>query len=83
MIGVKKEGIILTKTDLEFENEGVVNPAAIREGDSVHLFYRAMRNCPLLFKVSLNILRFHQILRPNKSFYTSLLFSPIDLIPCY
>jgi hypothetical protein len=30
MIGVKKEGIILTKTDLEFENEGVLNPAAIR-----------------------------------------------------
>jgi hypothetical protein len=38
MIGVKKEGIILTKTDLEFENEGVLNPAAIPEGDSVHLF---------------------------------------------
>ena len=83
MIGVKKEGIILTKTDLEFENEGVVNPAAIREGDSVHLFYRAMRNCPLLFKVSLNILRFHQILRSNKSFYTSLPSSHVDLILCY
>jgi hypothetical protein len=23
---------------LEFENEGVLNPAAIREGDSVHFF---------------------------------------------
>ena len=79
MIEVEKEGIILTRTDLEFENEGVLNPAAIREGDSVHLFYRAMRNCPLLFKVSLNILRFHQILRPNESFHTSLLFLPINL----
>ena len=28
---------------MEFENEGVLNPAAIREGDSVHLFYRAVR----------------------------------------
>jgi predicted GH43/DUF377 family glycosyl hydrolase len=28
---------------LEFENEGVLNPAVIREGDSVHLFYRAVR----------------------------------------
>jgi predicted GH43/DUF377 family glycosyl hydrolase len=43
MIQVKKEGIILKKTDIEFENEGVLNPAAIREGDSVHLFYRAVR----------------------------------------
>jgi len=43
MIEVKKEGILLEKTDLEFENEGVLNPAAIREGDSVHLFYRAVR----------------------------------------
>jgi predicted GH43/DUF377 family glycosyl hydrolase len=43
MIEVKKEGIILYKTSLEFENEGVLNPAVIREGDSVHLFYRAVR----------------------------------------
>jgi predicted GH43/DUF377 family glycosyl hydrolase len=43
MIKVKKEGIILKKTHLEFENEGVLNPAVIREGDSVHLFYRAVQ----------------------------------------
>jgi predicted GH43/DUF377 family glycosyl hydrolase len=43
MIVVKKEGILLEKTDLEFENEGVLNPAVIRVGDSVHLFYRAVR----------------------------------------
>lgn len=43
MIVVKKEGIILEKTELEFENEAVLNPAAIREADSVHLFYRAVR----------------------------------------
>lgn len=42
MIQVKKHGIILTKTSLVFENEGVLNPAAIREGDFVHLFYRAV-----------------------------------------
>ncbi len=44
MIAVKKEGVLLGKTDLEFENEGVLNPAVIREGDSVHMFYRAVRN---------------------------------------
>ncbi|MCF6141173.1 pesticidal protein Cry7Aa [Flavobacterium sp. K77] len=43
MIQVKKEGIILNKTSLPFENEGVLNPAAIREGNFVHLFYRAVR----------------------------------------
>jgi len=43
MIEVKKEGILLKKTALGFENEGVLNPAAIRVGDSVHIFYRAVR----------------------------------------
>lgn len=43
MIQVKKEGVILEKTDHEFENEGVFNPAAFREGDFVHLIYRAVR----------------------------------------
>ncbi|HTH81754.1 MAG TPA: hypothetical protein VL490_02390 [Mucilaginibacter sp.] len=43
MITVKKEGVILTTTDLEFENDGVLNPAVIKEGDEVHLFYRAVR----------------------------------------
>ncbi len=43
MIEVKKEGILLKKTSLEFENEGVLNPAAIREGDFIHMFYRAVR----------------------------------------
>ena len=43
MITVKKEGILLSKTSLPFENEGVLNPAIIREGNTVHLFYRAVR----------------------------------------
>jgi predicted GH43/DUF377 family glycosyl hydrolase len=42
MIQVKKEGVLLTKTLFPFEDEGVLNPAAIREGDFVHLFYRAV-----------------------------------------
>jgi predicted GH43/DUF377 family glycosyl hydrolase len=43
MISVKKEGVLLRSTKFEFENEGVLNPATIREGDDVHLFYRAVR----------------------------------------
>lgn len=43
MIEVKKEGILLEKTQIEFENEGVLNPAVIRIGDFVHVYYRAVR----------------------------------------
>lgn len=43
MIKVKKEGVILRSTDIPFENESVLNPAVIREGDSVYLFYRAVK----------------------------------------
>jgi predicted GH43/DUF377 family glycosyl hydrolase len=43
MVDVKKEGIILEKTALDFENEGVLNPAVIKESNTVHLFYRALR----------------------------------------
>jgi predicted GH43/DUF377 family glycosyl hydrolase len=42
MIEVKKEGKILEKTELEFENEGVLNPAVIRQGDNVYILYRAV-----------------------------------------
>jgi len=43
MIVVKKEGLLLSKTDFGFENGGVLNPGAIRENDNVHLLYRAVR----------------------------------------
>lgn len=42
MLNVRKEGIILEKTTLDFENEGVLNPAAIKDENFVHLFYRAV-----------------------------------------
>ena len=42
MTEVKKEGILLTKSILGFENEGVLNPAVIKDGEFVHLFYRAV-----------------------------------------
>lgn len=42
MLEIKREGILLKRTLLDFENEGVLNPAAIREGEYVHIFYRAV-----------------------------------------
>jgi predicted GH43/DUF377 family glycosyl hydrolase len=43
MIEVNKTGVLLAPTHFEFENDGVLNPAVIRIGDSVHIFYRAVR----------------------------------------
>ncbi len=42
MITVKKEGILLSKTERPFENEGVLNPAVIRVGNRILVFYRAV-----------------------------------------
>jgi predicted GH43/DUF377 family glycosyl hydrolase len=44
MVEVTKEGILLEKTALDFESHGVLNPAVIREGNTVHLFYRAVKD---------------------------------------
>ena len=42
MLKVKDEGIILRKTDHEFENRAVLNPSCIQVGDITHMFYRAV-----------------------------------------
>jgi len=42
MITVKKEGILIKKTELGFENEGVLNPAVITAGGCIYVFYRAV-----------------------------------------
>ena len=44
MIEVKKEGVLLTKTKLDFENEGVLNPAVISDGDPHSRFLQAGEN---------------------------------------
>ena len=43
MISVKREGIILEATNLEFENYAVMNPACIKVENTVHMFYRAVK----------------------------------------
>ncbi|SEW14890.1 Predicted glycosyl hydrolase, GH43/DUF377 family [Chryseobacterium wanjuense] len=42
MIKVKKEGVILEKTNHGFESSGVSNPAILSENGTVHMFYRAV-----------------------------------------
>jgi len=42
MIKVKKEGIILNKTNLNFEKRGVLNPACVQIDNTIHMYYRAI-----------------------------------------
>jgi predicted GH43/DUF377 family glycosyl hydrolase len=44
MLKIKDEGIILEKTNLEFENKAVFNPACIQVDDVTHMYYRAVNN---------------------------------------
>lgn len=41
---ITRHGVILDKTEHGFENAGALNPACIRVGDEVHMFYRAVRH---------------------------------------
>lgn len=43
-VAVTRHGVVLDKTDLGFENAGALNPACIRVGEKVHIFYRAVRH---------------------------------------
>src|SRR5436309_89009 len=43
MIEAKKEGVVLARTELGFEDEGVLNPGIFQEGNNVHMLYRAVR----------------------------------------
>ena len=38
-----KHGILLQKTEHEFENLAVFNPAVMQQGNTLHLYYRAVR----------------------------------------
>lgn len=42
MLTVNKQGIVLSKTALGFECEGVLNPGVIKVDNDIHLFYRAV-----------------------------------------
>lgn len=42
MIQIQKEGVILRKTTHDFESYGVLNPAIIKEGERIYMFYRAV-----------------------------------------
>lgn len=43
-VEIDRHGVILEKTNLGFENDGAFNPGAYRDGEHVHLLYRAVRH---------------------------------------
>ena len=75
MIEVKKEGILLEKTTLGFENEGVLNPATIRAGDHIHLFYRAVSKGNYS---SIGYCKLHEPLIIEERFDTPVIFPQSD-----
>lgn len=42
MVKVNKHGIVLSKRAMDFEIEGVLNPAVLHENGEIHMFYRAV-----------------------------------------
>ncbi len=42
MLSVRKEGVVLSKTDMGFESQAVLNPAVIQVAGVIHMFYRAV-----------------------------------------
>lgn len=43
MIKIKSKGVLLEKMENGFENQAVLNPGCVKIGDTVHMFYRAVR----------------------------------------
>jgi len=43
MVIVRREGVLLDATKNEFENQAVLNPTVVQQGDTLHLFYRAVK----------------------------------------
>lgn len=73
MLNIKKEGILLEKTSLEFENKGVMNPAVIQNQKGIHLFYRAVNQhnyssigyCKLSSALTIKTRKLTPIILPN------------------
>lgn len=42
-MNIRNEGVILEKTEREFENQAVLNPSCIEKDGVIHMFYRAVR----------------------------------------
>ncbi len=75
MLEVKKEGIVLNKTDHGFEIEGVLNPAVIDYEDCIHMFYRAVAKGNYS---SIGYCKFKTPLEVTERFDVPIIFSQFD-----
>ena len=44
MVKVTKHGVLLRQSEQKFEHGAVLNPTCIQQGNTIHMFYRAVRN---------------------------------------
>ncbi len=76
MLNVNKLGIVLSKTTNSFESEGVLNPAVIKVGETIHMFYRAVAKdnystigyCNFSSPIVLNTRNDKPLLRPEAEY---------------
>lgn len=67
MIKVKDEGVILERSEQEFENQAVLNPASIVKDGETHMFYRAVRKPDMVSTIGYCRLRGVKVInRSNK-----------------
>jgi predicted GH43/DUF377 family glycosyl hydrolase len=43
MVTIRRESVLLEATENEFENQAVLNPTIVQQGDTLHMFYRAVK----------------------------------------
>ncbi len=43
MVKIRRECVLLEPSENEFENQAVLNPTVVQQGDTLHMFYRAVK----------------------------------------
>ena len=43
MVIIRRENVLLETTENEFENQAVLNPTVVQQGNTLHMFYRAVK----------------------------------------
>jgi predicted GH43/DUF377 family glycosyl hydrolase len=74
-ISITKEGIVLEKSGLGFEVEGVLNPAVIKDGDYIHMLYRAVAKGNYS---TIGYCKFKSPLEVEERFDTPIIFPQLD-----
>ena len=52
MRDIRSKAVLLEATDLEFENQAVLNPTIYQEGGTLHMFYSAARQGSIYYRIN-------------------------------